>query len=59
MCSECGKPLPEEVLRRIIRRRLEERQEQGRKNKEHISNYATFAIREELIKAFEDAQESP
>jgi len=56
-CQYCGELLDEETLRKLILRRLQESQEEARANKEHISHYARFAIREEIIDAFTDAKE--
>jgi hypothetical protein len=46
--------LDEGEKRAVILKILKERQEKAHRNKEHISNYATFAIREEIIDAFKD-----
>lgn len=54
VCSRCGKILDERTIKRAITNQLIVTKENMIKKKEHISDYARFAIVNELIKAFSD-----
>ena len=57
-CPRCKMGLEESVLRKAIRNQLEETRDRMVREKEHITDYSTYAILEELLKAFQPSSGS-
>jgi len=58
VCTKCGTPISEKVVRKAIKIQLQKMQRKMWNEKKHISDYAQYEIIGILIDAFSDSKKS-